>query len=122
MKTVFTENGYVVDGEELSYEQLYNCAFGDIQSNRLDEGALFLTEIAKSFVSTLSHDPDLSVTRVAPEPHQKELLSLLRQLPFCSGFEFVNISWISNVWHNLSEIFNSEFSRSQQTIVTRIMY
>lgn len=116
MKTIFATDGYKIDGGELSYKQLYDLAFQRIDSDKFDAGALFLIDIAKSFVFALSKTPDVSITRVAPEPGQQELRDLLYELPFCIGVEFVNVAWVLNIWHKLSEIFNAEFSQTQQTV------
>ncbi|MDR2055743.1 MAG: DEAD/DEAH box helicase [Desulfovibrio sp.] len=108
MQIIFTQDGYTVDGGELSHAQLYGLAFDSTPS---DDAALrFLVGIARSLVDSVRRDPDLELTRTAAKPEPAALFELLRGLPFVLGSELVNLNWIENIHNRLADVFNAELA------------
>jgi non-specific serine/threonine protein kinase len=108
MRIIFTEDGYTVDGGELSRPQLYNLAFDGTLPD--DEALRFLIGIAKSLVAGVLRDPDIELTRTAAKPEPAVLFELLRGLPYVLGSEFVNLNWIENLQNQLAGVFNAELA------------
>jgi non-specific serine/threonine protein kinase len=108
MQIIFTQDGYTVDGGELSRAQLYNLAFDNTPSD--DPALRFLVGIAKAFVDSVRRDPDIELTRTAAKPESAALFELLRELPYALGSELVNLNWIENIHRQLAEVFNAELA------------
>jgi non-specific serine/threonine protein kinase len=108
MQIIFTQDGYTVDGGELSRAQLYGLAF---DSTAPDDAALrFLAGIAGALVDSVRRDPDIELTRTAAKPEPEALLELLRGLPYVLGSELVNLSWIEHLYNQLAAVFNAELA------------
>ena len=90
------------------YRTLYEHAFSNIIGH--DASIQFLTDIAKIVVRNLSGNPDIDVTRKAPAPNQENLMDLLRQVPYVTGCEFVNLNWIEQIYLEVAAVFNAEFA------------
>jgi non-specific serine/threonine protein kinase len=114
-KTIFTSQGYTIDGGELSIAALYSLAFDNVVPD-FDAGGAYLVHIARAFAESASQNPDVNVTRTAPKAENTQLMELLRELPFCLGMEYVNLAWIGNIWDSLGEVFNQELSAFDGTV------
>ncbi len=119
-KATYTENAFLLYTEAAEctdadkkllaapYPALYELAFE--KNIDCDVSIKFLIEIAKNAVSEISHNSDIEVLRVAPEPKQEALLALVRSVPYTNGWEFVNAIWIKNFWGKISDVFNAEIA------------
>lgn len=114
-KTIFTASGYTVDGGSFGFADLYNCAF-DNSTPEIDTGGEYLIRISRAFVDSVSKNPDVNVTRCAHRAETEELMDLLRELPFCLGMEFVNLTWLGGIWDKLCDVFNKEVEEFSGTI------
>ncbi|MDR3174988.1 MAG: DEAD/DEAH box helicase [Desulfovibrio sp.] len=114
MQIILSEDGYEVDGGELSRAQLYNLAF---DSTLPDDAALrFLVGIAKALVDGVRRDPDVELTRTAAKPDPAALFDLLRELPYVLGSEIVNLNWIEDLYNQLTDVFNAELAAFDGTV------
>jgi hypothetical protein len=108
MQIILTQDGYTVDGGDLSPAQLYKLAFDSTSSD--DEALRFLVGIATSLVRGVQRDPDIELTRTASPPEPAALFDLLRELPYVLGSEFVNLNWIEKLYNQLAGVFNAELA------------
>ncbi len=110
---IFKPDGYAVDGDKLSYTDIYNLAFDDTES---DDAALsYLSRIASLLVESTRREPDTVLTRTAKVPEQSAFYSLLAELPFVLGAEFVNVNWIDTIYRNLADVLNAELASFEGT-------
>jgi non-specific serine/threonine protein kinase len=132
---VFTENGYIVDRTMAKYEKnideayhgefykeftahpskaLYEHVFLD--KSGYEPCVQFLLDIAKAAVRDISGNPDVNITRTAPMPNTEKLYPLLRQMPYVTGCEFVNVNWLTAVYSDITAVFNADFAQYAGTL------
>jgi non-specific serine/threonine protein kinase len=114
VQIIFKPDGYIVDGGELSYSDIYNLEFDSQKPD--DPGLLYLSRIAKHFVDIARRDPDIELTREVKSSDTVDFDPLMQELPFCLGMEFVNLNWISDVYDNLAAVLNAELSAYEGTV------
>jgi non-specific serine/threonine protein kinase len=90
------------------FETLYDFSFRP-QGN-LSASVAFLRYIGERFIAETARDPDLEITRRARPPADDVLLELLHSVPFMVGLEYVNISWLRNIWQELGAVFHREIA------------
>ncbi|MDR0516423.1 MAG: DEAD/DEAH box helicase [Fibromonadaceae bacterium] len=113
----YTEKTSSVIDEKLHYEPfatLYELAFE--KNVDCDVSIKFLIEIAKNVISEIAHNPDIEILRMAPEPRQEILHSLIRSVPYTNGWEFVNAIWLKILWKKISSTFNTEIANFKGTV------
>jgi len=125
-KAIYTESGASFYEEKTSnssideklhkepFVALYELAFE--KNVECDVSVKFLIEIAKNLISEISHNPDIEILRIAPEPKQETLYSLICSIPYTNGWELVNINWIKNFWNQISNVFNAEIANFKGTV------
>jgi len=114
MNIIFTHDGYIADNGTLTIEQIYNSAFYNAIPD--DPAHAYLVRVAQSFVNSVVHDADIEINRTAPQVNLQSMLELLHELPYCLGMEHVNISWLTKIWNQLADIFNSELEKFDGTL------
>jgi len=125
-KAIYTESGASFYEEKTSNspidEKLHNEPFAALyelafeKNVECDASVKFLIEIAKNVISEISHNPDIEILRIAPEPKQETLYSLICSIPYTNGWEFVNINWIKRFWNKISNVFNTEIANFKGTV------
>ena len=121
------ENGFRLDMPEAGYgeevlgwknrfekdrwQALYDLAFQE-KPGWLDAAGSFLYRISECFQEMLTRQPDLEVSRehTAVEPDELTLKRLMDSIPFTLGTEYVNESWIRNVFEKLRSVFAGELA------------
>lgn len=62
------------------------------------------------FIESIAKQSDIELTRHSAhiELSDEQIETVLAAIPYCIGMEYVNRSWIIQIWHNL----NIEFSQA----------
>ena len=126
---IYTETGYIVDHvdakSEKNFDEDYHLEFyKDFSTNpskalyehafldrdKYEPCVQFLMDVAKVAINDISGNPDVNITRIAPMPSTEKLLPLLRQVPYVTGCEFVNINWLMSAYFEITSVFNAEFA------------
>jgi non-specific serine/threonine protein kinase len=95
--------------DENKYKALFHLAFitkKEWFSPQLD----YLYHLADALIQKLSRQPDIELSRdtVQIEFSDEERSEFLDKVPFAIGMEYINDSWLSNIWDKLTEVFRSE--------------
>lgn len=108
MQVLFNADGYIVIDGELPLSDIYNFAF----DNRLpdDLGTAYLVRIARLLIDSTRRDPNLSLTRIAKMPEQEALFSLLTEVPYVLGAEFISASWIERICLSFADVLTGELA------------
>lgn len=99
------------------YKMLFNFGFVDDAKN-MTVSMVFLHSVAVKFIKSLSRIVDIEFTRenTILTPTDEEILDILHSVPFVVGLEFINVNWIQNIYHSLSEIFAKEIKAYSGTV------
>ena len=108
MQVIFKPDGYIADGGKLSFVNIYNLAFDDNKPD--DAGLLYLSRIASLLVDCARRDPDITLTRAVKKPERPAFISLLAELPYVLGAEFVDVRWIENIYSHLAAVLDAELA------------
>lgn len=76
----------------------------------------YVHKIATKFIYKITHDPVIEFTRTAIALNDDEIFEIVDSAPYAVGSEFVNSTWVSNVWGKLSQKFEEETAKSKLTI------
>jgi non-specific serine/threonine protein kinase len=98
-------------------EALIYLGFAD-RTVPLSESLAYLRQIAGSFVKKLSQNPELEVLRekVIVELEEEEIKHFLHIVPFMSGAEHLNQSWLEIIWDKLHQAFSKMISTHQGSV------
>ena len=114
-KSYFYDEGLIRDFKENHAMALYRFGF----RNSLKEMApslAFLHKVAATFVKSLASDPDIEVTRI-PQPVSFETSGMLLDcVPYVIGGEFITYGWINEIWNMLSDVFEEEIGKSNESV------
>lgn len=120
----FTQDSFVFDSvpDEISSKQnpvefLFNFCFREKDST-FDNSALFLHSLADKFFIVLSKTEGLELSRentIVPLT-DFTIDSILNEVPFALGWEFIDSEWIKKIWSQLNSIFSKEISDYQGTV------
>lgn len=88
---------------------LYDLAFqgeADWHSPALS----YLIRFAADFLNTVSQYPGIELDRdqMVVELTTEKIELAAREIPFAVGMEYIDETWLKNLWENLSEIFRSQ--------------
>ncbi len=97
--------------EKDRWQALYDLGFQK-KPGWLDAAGSFLYRISECFQEILTHQPDLEVSRenTVLEPDEMVISRLMDSVPFTLGSEYVNESWIRNVFERLRLVFAGELA------------
>ncbi len=98
--------------DENKYKALFHLGFitkKDWFSPQLE----YLYHIADLFISKLSKQPDIELSRdaVQVELSDEERSDLIDKVPFAIGMEYVNDTWLQKLWGKLLEVFQAEIAQ-----------
>jgi non-specific serine/threonine protein kinase len=91
------------------FKTLYDFGFSE-QAAHMSPSMRFLKKLAERFVHEVSRDGDLALTRRAARADAQVFLDLLGERPYAIGAEYIDETWLRNIWWQLSEIFDHEFA------------
>lgn len=110
-KIIYLQKGFKIEQAETTFEQalkdapvktLYEQAFcEDFPTG--DASLTFLFRVAQVFVETLQNDGEIEITRQFKQPEEAVYLSLVDEVPFAIGSEFVTVTWLQDVHQTLAE-------------------
>ena len=126
------EAGFTVDADaahekDAYYDEALLAAFGQHPAQALyafgfqpphagmSPSLAFLHAIGRTFVTALSHDSALSLTRAASPADEQQLQMLLQNMPFMVGMEHVDTRWLNAVWDALRAVCDAELARTEQS-------
>jgi len=95
--------------KEHKFEALYEWGFQELP-DQVHPSALFLHRLAEAYLDTLTACSELEVARdqlmisVAQETWEK----MEAEIPFVLGSEFITYEWVTNIFHNLHQVFQRE--------------
>ena len=84
----------------------------------MSESLSFLHGVCQSFISAVSRDPDIEVTKTAKEPETEALAEMLRGAPYAVGAEHISAVWFANLWAQLSSQFSKEILAWGDTVAS----
>lgn len=78
----------------------------------------FLHSISSKFIKSLSKTPTIELSReqTVITPTADEIVSILENVPFVIGQEFINKQWIKQIYQSLSEVFSKEIGAYAGTV------
>ncbi|MFA6807765.1 MAG: DEAD/DEAH box helicase [Eubacteriales bacterium] len=102
---VFQEEIYKKFMENES-EALIFLGFSD-RTVSMSESLYYLRLIASIFVKELAKNPNIEVLRekIVVEIEEKEINQLLQNAPYLNGSEYLNETWIRNIWKKMNCAF-----------------
>lgn len=98
-----------------AYQTLYAFGFQPPDAS-MSPSLSFLHAIGRAFVTALTQDSALTLTRAAKPADDRALLALLHGMPFMVGMEHINILWLRTVWDRLRAVFDGEIARTDQSV------
>ncbi len=103
--------------KEDKYRALFHLGFL-IEQEWFSPSVKYLYSISDMLISRLSKQPDIEFAREAIEIEldEDEVSSLIEDLPFAIGMEYVNIIWINSLWARLLDIFREEIKNYKDTV------
>lgn len=124
---IFTKNGLLLEAAQTKSKQFYvndrllseyksdpykaMLHFGFKESpQNMSQSLSFLHQILRIYTEKLTRNPDVEITKSAEHLTLYEIDALLRKAPFALGTELINSNWLSNLWDNLSDAFQSDLS------------
>ena len=129
---IYTENGFIPDHPDdqiedtwtqrflqNKYEALFDFGFEN-DTKGFSGSALFLYHICESFIHALSAKPELEIAReqVTVTPDEDTIDTLLNIVPFCIGSEYVNSTWIKNLFKKLNEVYAGRIRKHAGTVAS----
>ncbi|MCL2747629.1 MAG: DEAD/DEAH box helicase [Oscillospiraceae bacterium] len=115
-KTYFNE-AFLADFNAAPYKALFYFGFEDRHPD-MSVSLTFLHGICQGFVDSLSHDPDIEITKTVKTPDTTVFLDMLRGVPYAVGVEYVSIGWFAGLWAELAAIFKQELSAWDGTVAS----
>lgn len=115
-KTVFFDQTLLDNFVLNKYKTLLEFGFFP-RSDDYTPTIAFLHSIAKTFIEHIAADPNIENTRCAPVLNRVAVANLLATLPFSTGSEFVDKSWLKHILLGLSAVFESELFEQNYTTV-----
>lgn len=97
------------------YKALWELGFAP-KNNAYSPAIAFLYELSHSFIDCIATDATVEISRQTPPLSFKLCQELLKHLPFVSGAEFVDISWLQDTWNKLGRIFEADIADFQGSI------
>ena len=124
---IFTENGFIIDTEVTKSKSFYmdEALLSDFKiehdktfmhlgfkakAPNMSQSLLFLHRISSYFIDKVSKDPDIDILFTTDDLTNEEISYLLQKIPYAIGSEFIDASWITRMWNNLSSTFATELS------------
>lgn len=131
---IFNPKGLTLDAQETSgqtyfneallagyksepYKTLFYFGFEDRHPD-MSVSLSFLHGVCQNFVSAISRDPDMEITKNVKAPDTVAFLDMLRTVPYAVGVEFINVGWFASLWAELSAIFEKEISGWDGTVAS----
>lgn len=112
MDFLFTETGFVLDGEgTFSNDNLYDLCFMPLERGA-SATEMFLKLVADGFLSALMSSTGLELERdkVEPDFDRSSLEEIASQVPFAIGSGFVDWKWVRRQMNALLEIYRKEIA------------
>jgi non-specific serine/threonine protein kinase len=123
---IFSERGLLLDVQEANGQgycdeaflarwkdapgtALFYFGFEGPDAN-MSQSLSFVHSICREFVTALSRDPDLEITKSAPLPDSEFLHRQMEGIPFAVGAEYIGTGWLMHFWERLSEAFAQELA------------
>jgi superfamily II DNA or RNA helicase len=131
---IFKPEGLTLDSKEISdkayfnealladfksdpYKTLFYFGFEDRHPD-MSVSLSFLHGVCQNFVSAISRDPDIEITKTVKTPDTAVFLDMLGAVPYAVGAEYINAGWFANLWAELSSIFEKEISGWDGTVAS----
>ncbi|MDR0690663.1 MAG: DEAD/DEAH box helicase [Streptococcaceae bacterium] len=106
---IFFDEKLFENFKKAKFKTLYDFAF--FAENKLMLPSLhFLYKFSNIFVRETSFDSDIEVNKAAKGIEDSVILEILQLVPFAVGAEYINVTWVKNIWDELSQIFNEEIA------------
>ncbi len=114
----YTNDALLADFKAAPHKALFYFGFGERHSD-MSQSLSFLHGVCRTFLDALSRDPDVEVTKTAPEPDPGLFAELLRGVPYAVGAEYIDPDWLARLWTELSAVFEREIAAwgSAQSLV-----
>ncbi|MCL1975949.1 MAG: DEAD/DEAH box helicase [Firmicutes bacterium] len=113
----YINEALLADFKEAPYKTLLYFGF-EVQHPQMSVSLTYLHGLCQSFVRNLSHNPDIEISKTSTMPDTTIFLEMLHSVPFAVGVEFVSISWLKNLWIELSNSFEQEISLWEGTVAS----
>ncbi len=114
-KAPFYDQELLTNFSKNKYQALFDLGFVQINPN-MSSSLTFLYHLAHRFISELSKNSDIEITRRAEPVKNACAIELLREIPFAIGIENVGFSWIGVIWDKLSQVFQEEIDSWKGTV------
>ena len=92
----YTNDALVANFKLEPYKSLFYFGFDDKHPD-MSVSLSFLHNICQNFISTISKDPDIEITKNVKMPETAVFLDMLRSVPFAVGVEYISIGWFKNL-------------------------
>ena len=113
----YTNDALLANFKLEPYNALFDFGFEDRHPD-MSVSLSFLHSICQNFISTISKDPDIEITKSVKMPDTTVFLDMLRSIPFAVGVEYISISWFVTLWMGLSDAFATEISDWDDTVAS----
>lgn len=113
----YFDEALLADFKSSPYKTLFYFGFEDKHSD-MSVSLSFLHGVCQSFISVISHDPDIDITKTIKTPDKDVFLEMLGDMPYAVGVECVSIDWFAALWAELSAVFEDEFSCWDGTVAS----
>jgi SNF2 family DNA or RNA helicase len=90
-----------------STQALFHMGFSE-KATGMSQSLSYLRLIAASFVKKLTRNPDVEYLRekTIVDINEQEIENLLQSMPYLSGVDYINSTWIEKVWDRLNKAFS----------------
>lgn len=129
-QAIYTKEGFYLEEASTEFEQklkkqpyqtLYEEIFQvDNDRTDMDPSILYLLHLTKRFAENLKNDGELEVTRALASLEETDYQSLVNEVPFVIGWEFVTIAWMKQIHQALNQIFIEELQNFKGTVAEYI--
>lgn len=123
-QAIFTKTGFSIEQPTTPFEYrlknepfrtLYEQGFAE-RISKTDPSIDYLLQVAQSFVHQLKKDGEIEITRKFRFPAKHFYQTLVNEVPFVIGYEFVTISWLQAIHQELANIFAEEMKNFQGSV------
>ncbi len=108
-KDFYFDKDFINNIQKNKYNTLFNFGFG-LKSKNMHPSITFLHSISEKFIDNISKDSDIEITRTPKQIDDETAIEILHIVPYATGIEFINISWIKNIWKELCIAFEDEIA------------
>ncbi len=129
----FTEDGFSIDYETTGNKNYYadDKFFEDFKNNQnktlfyfgfasrprdISPSLSFIHKLSFRFIEYISQNPAIEFTKKPSMIEDFDAYSLMKEMPFAIGMEYISINWIKTQWTKLSEVFESELAKFGGTV------